>query len=86
MVSKRNKDKHVQDSGLDWINKLAQEINPSFPPEGEGWLTLGEVCKKLNRGTTVSINLLTKLKAEKKKFLHIGVDGRRLVLVHYRIK
>lgn len=86
MVSKRNKDKHVQASNLNWINKLAEQINPPFPPDGEGWLTLGEVCKKLDRGTTVAANLLKKLKAEKKKFLHIGVDGRRIVLVHYRIK
>jgi hypothetical protein len=29
---------------------------------------------------------MRKAKAEKKRFSHIGIDGRRVVLVHYRVK
>lgn len=86
MASKRNKDKHVQTSSVSWINKLAEEVNVPFPPENEQWLTATEVAQHLNRGMTAALNALRKANAEKKRFSHIGVDGRRVVLVHYRIK
>lgn len=86
MVSKRNKDKHVQASSVNWITKLAEQVNLPFPPEGEEWLTLTEVAEKLNRGMTAASTALRKAGAEKKRFSHIGIDGRRVALVHYRIK
>jgi hypothetical protein len=86
MVSKRNKDKHVQTASVNWITKLAEEVNLPFPPKGEEWLTLTEVAEKLNRGLTAATNVLKRAGAEKKRFSHIGIDGRRVTLVHYRIK
>jgi len=65
---------------------LAEEINAPFPPEGEGWLTLTEVAAHLGRGLTSAITALRKANAEKKRFSHIGIDGRHVTLVHYRIK
>jgi hypothetical protein len=86
MAGKRNQKSDVPPSGLNWINKLAEEINAPFPPDGEGWLTLTEIAAHLGRGLTSAITALRKAKAEKKRFSHIGIDGRRVVLVHYRIK
>ena len=86
MVSKRNKDKHVQTASVDWVKQLADEINPPFPPEGEGWYTVGQISEMIGRPITSTANALKRKKAEKKKFLHITVDGRRIALVHYRIK
>jgi len=65
---------------------LADEINAPFPPDGEGWLTLTEVAAHLGRGLTSTTTALRKAKAEKKRFSHIGIDGRRVILVHYRVK
>jgi len=86
MVGKGNKDKHIQTPSVDWVTKLAQELYPPEPPKGEGWFTLSEISEKIGRAQTPTVNFLKKANAEKKKFMHIAVDGRRLVLVHYRIK
>jgi hypothetical protein len=86
MASKGNKDKHVQTASINWITKLAEQVNLPFPPKDEGWLTLTEVAEKLNRGLTAATTALKKAGAEKKRFSHIGIDGRRVALVHYRIK
>lgn len=86
MVSKRNKDKHVQVASVDWVKQLAEEVSPPFPPKDEGWYILSEIAEMIGRGLTATTNALKRKNAEKKKFLHIGVDGRRVVLVHYRIK
>lgn len=86
MAGKRDKKPNVQTSGVNWLSKLAEQVNLPFPPEGEGWLTLTEVAEKLGRGLTSTTTALRKVKAEKKRFSHIGVDGRRVSLVHYRVK
>ena len=65
---------------------MAEEVNVPFPPPGEGWLTLTEVAEKLNRCMTAATTALKKAGAERKRFSHIGIDGRRVVLVHYRVK
>lgn len=85
MASKRNQDKHVQAPSVDWVTKLAQELYPPSPPKGEEWYTLSEIAEKIGRAQTPTINFLKKANVEKKKFMHIGVDGRRVVLVHYRL-
>lgn len=86
MASKRNQKSNVQTSDLGWISKLAEQVNLPFPPPGEGWLTLTEISEKLGRGLTSTMTALRKAKAEKKRFSHIGIDGRRVALVHYRVK
>ena len=86
MAGKRDKKSNVSPPGLGWISKLAEEINAPFPPEGEGWMTLSDIATHLGRGLTVATNAMRNAKAEKKRFSHIGIDGRRVVLVHYRVK
>jgi len=86
MAGKRNQDKHVQAPSVDWVTKLAQEMYPPSPPAGEGWYTLSEIAEKIGRSHNPAKNFLAKANAEKKRFMHIGVDGRRVALVHYRIK
>lgn len=86
MARKRNQKSDVPPTGLGWISKLAQEVNVPFPPPGEGWLTLTEVATQLNRGMTAALTALRKAKAETKRYSHIGIDGRRVVLLHYRVK
>lgn len=86
MAGKRNQKSDIPASGVGWITKLAEQVNVPFPPPGEGWLTLGEVSKLLNRGLTATTGALRRANAETKRFSHIGSDGRRVVLVHYRIK
>jgi hypothetical protein len=86
MAGKGNKESNVSPPGLGWISKLAEEVNTPFPPEGEGWMTISEIAAYLGRGLTSAATALRKAKAEKKRFSHIGVDGRRVTLVHYRVK
>ena len=86
MARQRDKKSNFPTAGLGWISKLAEEVNVPFPPQGEGWLTLSEVAEKINRGMTAATTALKKAGAEKKRFSHIGIDGRRVVLVHYRVK
>jgi len=86
MAGKRDQKSNVPPAGVSWISKLAEEVNVPFPPDGEGWLTLTEVAAHLGRGLTSAITALRKANAEKKRFSHIGIDGRRVTLVHYRVK
>ena len=86
MAGKRDQKSNVPPPGLGWLKKLAEEVNTPFPPEGEGWMTISEIAAYLGRGLTSTATALRKANAEKKRFSHIGVDGRRVVLVHYRVK
>lgn len=69
---------------MSWISKLAEQVNVPFPPEGEGWLTLSEVAAQIGCGQTKAITALSKANAERRRYMHIGSDGRKVVLTHYR--
>jgi len=85
MASKRDKVRKVSTTGLTWLSKLAEEISVGFPPEGEGWATLKEICTQLGYKPSVVQRILAEKKAEVKKFRALSTDGKNIIINHYRL-
>ena len=86
MARQRNQKSHVPTPAVSWINKLADEINVPFPPKGEEWYPICEIAKMVGKSHSVVAGIMKRKNAEVKRFTHIGIDGRKVVLIHYRMK
>ena len=49
MASKRDKKRDIPPANLNinqnWLSQLVEEINVRFPPDGEGWATINQICE-----------------------------------------
>jgi hypothetical protein len=86
MAGKRNKKSDVPPPAVSWVTQLAEELNIPFPPKDAGWFTFSEIQRQINKGPTGTKTIISKLNLEKQNFMHIGIDGRRIIRVHYRLK
>ena len=85
MAGKRNEKRDVPPANLGWLKQLADEMNVPFPPEGEGWATMTEICEAAGRDHQVMRKVLRQKKAETRKFRTLSADGKCLVTTHYRL-
>jgi hypothetical protein len=85
MASKRNQKSDVQTSGINWLTELAQELNVSFPPEGEGWATMLQIVEATGRDHQQIRVLLKRRNAEVRKFKAVNAGGKMIITPHYRL-
>ena len=85
MASKRNQKSDIQTSSVSWLTELAQELNVTFAPEGEGWATMSQICEATGRDHQNIRKLLKKRNAEVCKFKAVTTGGKVMVTPHYRI-
>jgi hypothetical protein len=85
MASQRNKKSDVQASGVGWLTELAQELNVSFPPDGQGWATMAQIVEATGRDHQNIRVLLKRRNAEVRKFKAVNAGGRVIVTPHYRM-
>lgn len=85
MASKRNQKSDIQTSGVNWLTELAQELNVGFPPEGEGWATMTQICEATGRDHQNIRVLLKRRNAEVRKFKSVNAGGRVIITTHYRL-
>jgi hypothetical protein len=85
MAGKRDEKRDVPPANLGWLKQLADEVNVPFPPEGEGWATMTQICEAANRDHQVMRKILRDKKAETRKFRTATADGKTVVTMHYRI-
>lgn len=85
MASKRDKKPDVQAPGVGWLTELAQELNVSFPPEGEGWATMAQIVEATGRDHQNIRVLLKKRNAESRKFKALTTGGKVIITPHYRL-
>jgi hypothetical protein len=84
MASKRDKIQSVQTSSVGWLSALAEELNVSFPPEGEGWATMAQIVEATGRDHQNIRVLLKRRNAEVCKFKAVNASGRVIITPHYR--
>ena len=85
MARKRNQKSDVQAPGVGWLTELAQELNVSFPPEGEGWATMAQIVEATGRDHQNIRVLLKRRNAEVRKFKAVNAGGRVIITPHYRL-
>jgi hypothetical protein len=85
MASKRNQKSDVQAPGVGWLTELAQELNVSFPPEGEGWATMLQIVEATGRDHQCIRLMLKKRNAEIRKFKALTTGGKVIITPHYRL-
>jgi hypothetical protein len=85
MASKRNKITDIQTPGVGWLAALAEELNVSFPPEGEGWATMSQIAEATGRDHQCIRLLLKRKNAETRKFKAVNAGGRVIITPHYRL-
>ena len=85
MASKRDKISNIQTPGVGWLTELAQELNVSFPPEGEGWATMAQICEATGRDHQNIRILLKRRNAEVRKFKAVNAGGKVIITPHYRL-
>jgi hypothetical protein len=85
MASKRNQKSDIQTSGVGWLTELAQELNVTFPPEGEGWATMAQIVEATGRDHQNIRVLLKRRNAEMRKFKAVNAGGRVIITPHYRL-
>ena len=85
MAGKRNKITDVPPPAVSWLTELAQELNVSFPPEGEGWATMSQICEATGRDHQNMRTLLKRRNAETRKYKAVTADGKVIITPHYRL-
>jgi len=85
MASKRDKKSDIQTPGVGWLTELAQELNVTFAPEGEGWATMAQICEATGRDHQNVRVLLKRRNAEVRKFKAVNAGGRVIITPHYRL-
>jgi hypothetical protein len=85
MARKGNQKSDVQAPGVSWLTELAQELNVSFPPEGEGWATMAQIVEATGRDHQNIRVLLKRRNAEVRKFKAVNAGGRVIITPHYRL-
>jgi len=85
MASKRNQKSDIQTSSVSWLTELAQELNVSFPPEGEGWATMSQIVEATGRDHQNIRVLLKRRNAEVRKFKAVNSNGRVIITPYYRL-
>jgi len=85
MASKRNQKSDIQTPSVGWLTALAGELNVGFPPEGEGWATMAQICEATGRDHQNIRVLLKRRNAEMRKFKAVTTSGKVIVTPHYRI-
>jgi len=85
MASKRDKITDVPTPGVGWLTALAEELNVSFPPEGEGWATMTQIVEATGRDHQNIRVLLKRRNAEIRKFKSLTTGGKVIVTPHYRL-
>lgn len=85
MAGKRDKITDIQTPRVGWLTALAEELNVSFPPTGEGWATMSEIAEATGRDHQCIRLLLKKRNAETRKYKAVRTDGNVIVTPHYRL-
>jgi len=85
MAGKRDKITAVPTPSVNWLAALAEELNASFPPEGEGWATMSQIVEATGRDHQNVRVLLKRRNAEVRKFKAITTDGKAIITPHYRL-
>ena len=85
MAGKRNEKRDIPPTNLGWLKQLADEVNLPYPPEGEGWSTMAQICEATGRDHQVIRRILREKKAESRKFRAVTPDGKWLITKHYRL-
>jgi hypothetical protein len=85
MARKGNQKSDIQTSGVGWLAALAEELNVSFPPEGEGWATMAQICEATGRDHQNIRVLLKRRNVEVRKFKAVNAGGRVIITPHYRL-
>ncbi|NBV35023.1 MAG: hypothetical protein EBR81_14835 [Proteobacteria bacterium] len=57
----------------------------SFPPEGEGWATMAQICEATGRDHQNIRVLLKRRNAEVRKFKAVNANGKVIITPHYRL-
>jgi len=85
MASKRNKERNIPPSSISWLQQLVDEVNVPFPPEGQGWYTMSEICEQTERDHQIIRKILKDKNAESRKFKFARTDGKIIVTTYYRM-
>jgi hypothetical protein len=85
MASKRDKITDVPPPAIGWLAALVDELNVSFPPEGEGWTTMAQIAEATGRDHQCIRLLLKRKNAETRKFKAVRTDGKVIITPHYRL-
>ena len=85
MAGKRNKITDIQASSVGWLRALAEEVNVSFPPDGEGWATMVQITEATGRDHQCVRRLLKQRNAEVRSFKTLTASGKSMVTPHYRL-
>jgi hypothetical protein len=85
MAGKRDKITDVPTPSVNWLAALAEELNASFPPEGEGWATMSQIAEATGRDHQCIRVLLKRKNAEVRKFKTLKSDGKVIITPHYRL-
>jgi len=83
MAGKRDKERDISTSSINWLEQLAAEVNVPVAPEG--WYTLTQICARLNRDHQYVRKLLKDRHAERKNFRHITLLGKTIITAHYKL-
>lgn len=84
MARKKN-DEGVSPAVLnsDWLTKLSEEINVPLAPKG--WYIIAEIARGLKVNSATAKDLMKQRNAQKKQFMYISADNKRMVLWHYKL-
>jgi len=85
MASKRDKKSDIPTPAVGWLTELAQELNVTFPPEGEGWATMAQICEATGRDHQNIRVLLKRRNAKVRKFKAVNAGGRVIITPYYRL-
>ena len=85
MASKRDKIPNVPTPAVGWLAALVEELNVSFPPEGEGWTTMAQIAEATGRDHQCIRVLLKRKNAEVRKYKTVRTDGKVIIAPHYRL-
>ena len=67
----------------DWLTQLSDEINVPLAPKG--WYIIAEIARALKVNSAAAKDLMEQRKAQKKQFMYISADNKRMVLWHYKL-
>ena len=81
MASKRDKRSDVPAADVDWLTKLAAEINIPFAPPG--WFTMTQICDRTGRDHQAIRRLFKKMNVETKQFRYTHTNGKVSIVTHY---
>jgi hypothetical protein len=81
MAGKRDQKSDIPASSVDWLTKLAAEINVPLAPEG--WYTMEQICEKTQRDHQSIRRILKKMNVEVRQFRYVLKNGRTTVGPHY---